>query len=73
MMRHLTAIVLAWFAVTGMTCSRAVTVACPHPTEWTEGQQAEAADELLTLPPGSVLVDMMLDYARERAALRACQ
>jgi hypothetical protein len=41
--------------------------------EWTPGQQAEAAEEILALPPGSILVEMMLDYAETRAKLRACQ
>ena len=54
-------------------CVRTVTVTCPAVTEWTPGQQAEAADKLLALPPGSILTEMMLDYAQLRDKLRACQ
>ncbi len=46
---------------------------CPEPKSYTADQEARAARELLALPEGSVLAKMILDYGRERAALRACR
>jgi hypothetical protein len=54
-------------------CTSVPVAVCPAVREWTPGQQAEAAEEILALPPGSILVEMMLDYAETRAKLRACQ
>jgi hypothetical protein len=54
-------------------CTSTVTVTCPAPVSYTPGQQAEAADELLALPPGSILTQMMIDYGALRAKLRECQ
>jgi hypothetical protein len=56
-----------------VACTSTVTVTCPAPVVYTPGQQAEAADELLALPPGSILTQMMIDYGTLRAKLRECQ
>ncbi|MFC5309295.1 hypothetical protein ACFPM2_29695 [Azospirillum picis] len=42
------------------------------PVVYNREQQARAADELDSLPVGSVLALMIEDYGRERARLRAC-
>lgn len=54
-------------------CTSVPVAVCPSVREWTPGQQAEAAEEILALPPGSILVEMMIDYAELRAKLRACE
>jgi hypothetical protein len=54
-------------------CTSTVTVTCPAPVVYSPGMQAEAADELLALPPGSILTQMMIDYGQLRAKLRECQ
>jgi len=45
---------------------------CPPIKPYTTAEQQRAADELLKLPPGSMLGQMIVDYGRERAMLRAC-
>jgi hypothetical protein len=54
-------------------CTSTVTVTCPAVTEWTPGQQLEAIEEIQQLPPGSILVEFLLDYSEMREKLRACQ
>jgi hypothetical protein len=46
---------------------------CPEPKAYTADEETRAARELLALPEGSVLAEMMIDYGRERVALRACR
>ena len=46
---------------------------CPEPKSYTVDEEARAARELLALPAGSVLAEMITDYGRERAELRACR
>ena len=45
---------------------------CPQPKAYTANEESRAARELLALPGGSMLAEMIIDYGRERAALRAC-
>jgi hypothetical protein len=54
-------------------CTHTAVAVCPTPVVYSPGMQAEAAEELLALPPGSVLVEFMKDYASLRARLRACE
>lgn len=46
---------------------------CPTPVSYTLEQQQAAAKELQALAPGSMLGQMIVDYGRERAVLRACK
>lgn len=46
---------------------------CPAPKTYTADEQSRAAHELLALPATSILAEMIVDYGRERAALRACR
>src|SRR5689334_15483851 len=46
---------------------------CPTPKTYTADEQSRAARELLALPAPSILAEMIADYARERAELRACR
>ncbi|MBZ0130462.1 MAG: hypothetical protein K8F59_15260 [Rhodobacteraceae bacterium] len=46
--------------------------ACPPVVAYDAGFQARAADELASLPDGSVVVEMMGDYAVMRDQARAC-
>jgi hypothetical protein len=65
---------LLWISLLPLAaCTSTVTVTCPAPVVYTPGQQAEAADELLALPAGSILTQMMIDYGALRAKLRECQ
>ena len=46
---------------------------CPSLAPYSAEEQARAADELDTLPPGSVVARMMGDYAATREEIRACR
>ena len=46
---------------------------CPEPKTYTAEEETRAAHELPALPPNSVLAEMIIDYGRERAELRACR
>nr|WP_044008450.1 hypothetical protein [Leisingera methylohalidivorans] len=46
--------------------------ACPPVVEYSREFQAQAAEELATLPDGSAVVEMMADYAVMRDQARAC-
>ncbi len=46
---------------------------CPEPKIYTADAEVRAGRELLALPRDSVLAAMIIDYGRERAALRACR
>jgi hypothetical protein len=46
---------------------------CPEPEQYSADQEARAARDLLGLPAGSILAEMIADYGRERAELRACR
>ena len=47
-------------------------VLCPSVVEYGRELQAQAAEELVLLPEGSVVVEMMSDYAVMREQSRAC-
>lgn len=47
--------------------------ACPRLITYSEGQQAQAADELLGLSDGSVVADMIGDYGVVRNEIRVCR
>ena len=63
--------VTAFAAACSVTTPSAANL-CPAPKTYTADEEARAARELLALREGSVLVEMIIDYGRERAALRAC-
>ena len=46
--------------------------ACPPVVEYDAGFQARAAKEMHTLPEGSAVVKMMIDYAVMREQTRVC-
>ncbi|WP_336429213.1 hypothetical protein [Roseovarius sp. E0-M6] len=48
-------------------------VVCPPVVEYSREVQARAAEELLLLPEGSVVVEMLADYAMMREQVRACK
>lgn len=52
--------------------SQGVATACPALHQWTTSQQDTLAAELDMLPPGSLLIPAMEDYAKLRAEVRAC-
>lgn len=46
---------------------------CPEPKQYSADEEVRAARELLALAAGSSLAEMITDYGRERAELRACR
>ena len=46
---------------------------CPPVVDYTAADQAQAADEVETLPEGAVIVRMLGDYAVLRDQARACR
>ena len=63
-------------AVLAAACSAAAPSTanlCPAPKTYTADEQFRAARELLALPATSILAEMIIDYGRERAELRACR
>jgi len=46
---------------------------CPEPKHYSADEEKRAAAELIALPPDSIIATMIVDYARERAELRACR
>lgn len=66
---------LAFAALTAACSATAPSAAnlCPTPRTYTPDEQSRAARELTALPAGSILAEMIADYGRERAELRACR
>jgi len=62
---------LALILLTGCASS-SVSNACPPLRPWTNDQQDTMAAEIDMLPPGSLLIPAMEDYAKLRAEIRAC-
>jgi hypothetical protein len=64
-------------AIAAASCSRVgvdpSASLCPEPKRYTAEEEARAARELLALRTDSMLAEMILDYGRERAELRACR
>lgn len=54
-------------------CSTVVSSGCPRLVEYTEAEQARAANELLQLPDDAVLGKMIADYGVVRAETRVCR
>jgi len=52
--------------------SERVVGTCPPLEKYDAGFQARAAEEMLQLPEGSLLVEMLADYAAMREQARAC-
>ena len=46
---------------------------CPPVVEYDAGEQERAAEEMRALPDGSVIVEMLSDYAVMREQTRACK
>jgi len=68
---------LALAAIAAASCTSLAVPAtpslCPEPKPYTAAEEARAARELLALPAGAMLAEMIADYGRERAELRACR
>jgi len=56
-----------------MVSSERVVGVCPPLVKYDAGFQAKAAEEMLHLPEGSALVEMLTDYAVLREQAQACQ
>jgi hypothetical protein len=53
--------------------SERITGVCPPVVEYDAGFQARAAKEVLLLPDGSIVVEMLSDYAVMREQARGCE
>lgn len=70
--RRLALLLTGLLSLTGCaTGSSETAVVLPVPVEYSPAFQAQLADEVEALPPGSALERAMLDYGRLRAELRA--
>lgn len=59
-------------SLTLAACTTAPVTACPPTVTYSKAQETRAAAELRALPAGSELAQMIVDYSRSRAMLRAC-
>lgn len=74
--RRLAALALAasWLSACATGGSEPVSVTvCPSAVEYSKGFQTRAAEELALLPEGSVIAEMLSDYAVMREQARACK
>lgn len=74
--RRLAVLAIATISLTGCTTvssedGRLAT--CPPAVEYGREFQARAAEELAELPEGSMIVEMLSDYAVMRDQARACE
>ena len=65
-------VAMSWFAACAMGGSERVPV-CPPVVEYDPEFRARAADELVLLPDGAAIVEMLGDYAVMRDQARACR
>ena len=69
-----TALLIVMLCLTGCATGGSETRApCPPVVDYTAADQAQAADEVETLPEGAVIVRMLGDYAVLRDQARACR
>lgn len=54
-------------------CATVVSDTCPTLFDYSEAEQAHAADELDALPEGSVIARLVGDYGVVRNEIRACR
>jgi hypothetical protein len=64
-------IAMLWLTGCAMAGSEARAL-CPPVVDYTDAEQADAADEVEALPEGAVIVRMLSDYAVLREQARAC-
>lgn len=65
-------IAMLWLSACAMVSSD-VAAPCPPVVDYTAADQARAADEVEALPEGTVIVQMLGDYAVLRGQVRACR
>lgn len=63
---------MLWLSACAMVSSD-VAAPCPPVVDYTAADQARAADEVEALPEGTVIVQMLGDYAVLRGQVRACR
>ena len=66
-------IVTSLLSACATVSSERITGVCPPVVEYDAGVQARVAMEVQALPEGSVIVEMLSDYAVMREQLRACR
>ena len=66
-------LVTSWLGACGMGGSEPAPVAvCPPVVEYSEEFQERAGEELVMLPVGSAIIEMLNDYAVMREQARVC-
>ena len=66
------AIVTSLLTACATVSSERVTGVCPPVVEYNAGFQARAAEEVLLLPDGSIVVEMLSDYAVMQEQAQVC-
>ncbi|RHZ91809.1 hypothetical protein D1114_19010 [Cereibacter sphaeroides] len=73
--RRLAVLVIATISLSGCATAGSENgglALCPPAVEYSREFQARAADELASLPEGSIVAEMLSDYAVVREQARAC-
>ncbi len=72
--RHLVGlgIVTSLLSACATESSESVIGVCPSVVEYSQAEQALAADEIASLPDGAVLIEWMADYSVMREQARSC-
>ena len=66
------AIVTSLLSACATVSSEAVVGICPPMIEYSQAEQAQAADEVAALPKDSVLIGWLADYSLLREQVRVC-
>jgi len=66
------AIVTSLLSACATVSSERITGVCPPVVEYSQAEQAQAADEVAALPKNSVLIGWMADYSLLREQARSC-
>ena len=66
------AIVTSLLSACATVSSEAVVGICPPVIEYSQAEQAQAADEVAALPKDSVLIGWLADYSLLREQVRVC-
>jgi len=66
-------IVMSLLSACATVSSKSVTGVCPPTSEYSQAEQAQAADEVATLSEDSVLIGWLADFSMLREQVRICR
>lgn len=66
------AIVTSLLSACATVSSEIVVAACPPVIEYSQAEQAQAADEVAALPKDSALIEWLADYSLLKEQARSC-